>query len=119
MKGRLFYPIENFYNGDFIHPSIINPTHEKGWWLKINEFDSIFDKRCSYAVLDKAYWLSPLKNDLKGESFETVFKKLISDRAQLATLVVVLDHYNNEISRGFVVSQKWLDLSDQKTSALQ
>ena len=119
MKGRLFYPIEKFNNSDFIHPSIINPTHEKGWWLKINDFDSIFDKRCTYAVLEKAYWLSPLKNDLNGESFETVSKKLINEKAQLATLVVVLDHDNNEISRGFVVSEKWLDLTNQKTSALQ
>ena len=119
MKGRLFYPIEKFNNGDFIHPSIINPTHEKGWWLKINDFDSIFDKRCSYTVLEKAYWLSPLRNDLKGESFETVSEKLINEKAQLATLVVVLDHDNNEISRGFVVSEKWLDLTNQKTSVLQ
>ena len=118
MKGRLFYPIEKFNNRDFVHPAIVNPTHEKGWWLRTSDFESNFDRRWTYVLLEKPYWLSPLKSDLEGESFETVFKKLINSEAQAARLVAVLDQDNHELSRGFVVSEKWLALTNQKTSTL-
>ena len=113
MKGRLFYPYQQFTNNDFQYPPEVNPDHERGWWLTTDGFESTFDDLHSYALLEKTYWLAPLKQDLKGESVHQMTKRLTSPKVQPASLIAVLDDSGIELSRGFVVSDRWFEFIEE------
>jgi hypothetical protein len=56
--GRLFYPFEVWSAADFISPSMVEPTHPKGWWLTHGQVFQHSDfARNSWSVLDKPQWL--------------------------------------------------------------
>jgi uncharacterized protein len=107
MKGRLFYPFEQFAARQFSFPDLINPTHCKGWWLPIDRFDELDNPGCHFVYLQKLYWLSTLQNDLPGMSHEEMKIFLAQDR-QPTTMIAVVDEYGAEISRGFLVDERWL-----------
>ena len=107
MKGRLFYPYEMFVSNNFSYPDIVNPTHEKGWWMSAEQFSAAFDHRHRYVHLEKLFWLSPIQQDVEGASLEEMRDYLASGR-EPATLIAVLDDNGMEQSRGFVVDDRWL-----------
>ena len=116
MKGRLFYPYHHFIDNNFQYPPEVNPDHERGWWLTTNGFASTFDDMHSYALLEKTYWLAPLKQELKGESAHQMNIRLTSPEVQPASLIAVLDDSGIEVSRGFVISDRWLALIEENAS---
>lgn len=109
MKGRLFYPYAEFIAGNFRYPDIINPRHEKGWWLPLESLAVHFDDTHRYAILDKQYWLAPVYQDVIGQSIADIMALLNLPETQTATLVAILDKQNTEVSRGFVVNGAWLE----------
>ena len=115
MKGRLFYPFEQFFLEEFVHPSIVNPNHEKGWWLTTSAFTLHFDNTRQYKLLEKSYWLAPLEKDIKGESLDSISKRITGPKAQTASLIAVLDDDDKELSRGFVVNENWINLASSKS----
>lgn len=112
VKGRLFYPIEQFERGEFIHPPEIQPQHNKGWWMTENDFrqDKHFDKTVTFCLLEKALWLSPIKqaHGIESEDHATIQLKIEASSSRTHP-VAIIDVDGNEVSRGFVISPQWLE----------
>ncbi|MDG2071199.1 MAG: DUF1853 family protein [Pseudomonadales bacterium] len=112
LKGRLFYPYTEFIAENFCFPDIVNPGHEKGWWLPLASLTTHLDDTRRYAILDKQYWLAPIQQDVKDQTITDLSTLLHLPEAQMATLVAVLDEQGTEISRGFIVKDAWLEKTE-------
>ncbi len=122
MKGRLFHPYDDFRNQRFHCPVEVNPHHEKGWWIMESAFE--VEKALQdglFIVLEKPDWLAPIRRDqitrdqINTDKIKTVRSQreitdYLAKEARGGTLHIArLDDDLNEISRGFVVRQSWLD----------
>ena len=69
MRGRLFYPLNQFLANDFVFPDWVASDHDKGWWASLEQWQEKFaDGDHRWAVLPKAYWLSANTiNDCAGD----------------------------------------------------
>jgi hypothetical protein len=112
VKGRLFYPYENYVADDFTFPDAVNPDHPKGWWLPIEEFTlehRLVNSR--FLVLEKPSWMAIIdathtsNNPIMNHREMTDF---ISQRDSGTTHVAQLDENGIEQSRGFVVLNRWM-----------
>ncbi|MDG2072748.1 MAG: DUF1853 family protein, partial [Pseudomonadales bacterium] len=112
VKGRLFHPYSEFVAGNFCFPDIVNPGHEKGWWLPLTSLTTHLDDTRRYAILHKQYWLAPVQQDIEGQTISGISTLLNLPEAQMATLVAVLDEQGTEVSRGFIVKDAWLEKTE-------
>jgi len=110
MKGRLFYPWEQFHTQTFEFPANVNPDHEKGWWITLDRFESAAPRDYRYVPLRKIDWLSPMKagHEPDSLSLQELLARLKQRETQQATHVAIVNHQGDEQSRGFVVSARWL-----------
>ena len=113
VKGRLFYPIEQFGSKTYRYPAVVNPAHERGWWLTFEEFagKAPFGKHDRYLLLDKSLWLSPLcaEDGMGGLSHGECLNHISHAPERGAAHLAVIDESGNESSRGFLVSNHWLE----------
>jgi hypothetical protein len=120
VKGRLFHPFDCFESAEMALPEDVNPKHERGWWISASDFsirrefkDSLFKR------LPKSYWLAPLRGEDSGirYTFEELKAVLFSqgqDEQHSGTMhVAEIDKFGRELSRGFIVRQRWLDDIDE------
>jgi hypothetical protein len=111
VKGRLFYPWQDFVDGKKLFPTCVNEEHLSGWWITLADFTRLFSNtRTRWVYLEKALWLSPIANSDNLPLLDSA-QALDLFRTSLGTQVVhvaMVDSQGQEISRGFVVSQDWL-----------
>lgn len=108
MKGRLFHPWDRYREGIARYPREVNPHHEQGWWISYADFLEAFDDRgWRYVYLPKRLWLAPLAATTAVWSFWELVEYLESPHAEQATHVAIMND-DGELSRGFVVNDKWL-----------
>lgn len=110
VKGRLFYPATQFTRGQFEHPDRFHPNHLKGWWCTLEEFQHAPSAN-RYILLNKVDWLSPIHHDDSFTSWDhdQLVDYLRFGDAEQVTHVALLNDRNDEMSRGFVVQQQWID----------
>ena len=109
VKGRLFHPYKDFINGTLTVPASVNPNHEHGWWMTLEDFSSSRDTD-RFVLLEKIDWLAPLTDGDVTEvrTRDEMLDYLSSEQAEQATHIAILDTEDNEESRGFVVNESWL-----------
>ena len=111
MKGRLFYPWQQFEEQDWHSPDLANPSHEKGWWLQADELLPTFTGTgARFVYLPKSLWLSPLVAadfDQPLSCWE-VDELVSSPHTEQATHFAIVSG-EREISRGFIVKKQWLE----------
>lgn len=116
IKGRLFYPFEAYRAGTPTSPPFVNPNHLRGWWLEADAFADTFadamDPRARYLHLEKRHWLAPLRGSAEDGLSLTQMQVYLTQGREPATHLAVLDENGMEISRGFVVDQRWLGWAD-------
>jgi len=107
IKGRLFFPWQQYLSGEFEVPDVINSHHEKGWWIDEADIPDNDFKRIVY--LEKQHWLSPItKNDpLMVMDLPRLREFLHSPSIEQATHVALVDESGDEMSRGFIVKPIW------------
>ena len=119
MKGYLFYHLSNFIQNKIKEPTFSNENHAKGWWIRFKELDNLvnldFD---SWIVLKRQNWISKV---LINDNKETFGLNTLSDYLNkyfssnnyplLIACLSEKDNYFMEISRGFIVSNRWPDLN--------
>jgi hypothetical protein len=110
VKGRLFYPWEQFVEDQFLHPEVVNPTHGKGWWVEEDKItdDQVFD---SVVYLAKQDWLSIItpQHKLPVMNRQMLVEFLQGQEIEQATHVALLDGTGLEVSRGFIVKPIWVE----------
>ena len=93
-------------------PSPINPLHETGWWVRQSELShwlSQFPSTAQYLVVEKPFWLHPLRFiQLPNLNVEQL-KRRISERSDAVQIWVVLGIGVSRqlLSRGYVVADNW------------
>ena len=115
VKGRLFYPLTAFQAARWLFPAGINPDHERGWWISMEDFASDQDLRDkSYFKLNKINWLSLVSNveadDITGHA--ALCEQLCASRSatcHVARMARDSDGRYRETSRGFIVSDAWMN----------
>ena len=114
IKGRLFYPAAIYRTSPSAprtlpRPAFVNPTHEAGWWMTVDEFSRL-GPGAIYAYLPKSLWLAPLlAGDAPLLNHGDVCALLSGTRAQHTIHFAIVDDTGIEQSRGFIVNQQWLD----------
>ncbi len=108
MKGRLFYPWKQWERNET--SELFHPGHTTGWWLAAEDLPHSFDHDSQFVYLPKGLWLSPLTLDDIRTTLSTaeVRDMVTAPCAQQATHFAEVTR-EGEISRGFVVSSKWLE----------
>lgn len=103
-RGRLFYSLNNFLERRFQYPKEVECDHFKGFWMTHQEFEN-YQRHTDWGwyQLPKMYWLS----ELKPGDYSHVHKVNHLNEGQLVKLVAVKNE--QEIMRGFVVSDEWLE----------
>ncbi len=108
MKGRLYYPVSDFINNLSAFPASINASHLQGWWCTGGQFLEHYERHWSglrMIVLPKLYWLAPIhlcQDEL------TVIEPDEIVAVTRVTQVAVAAEDGKEISRGFIVPERWL-----------
>ena len=108
-RGRLFYAIDNFLSENFRYPQEVEADHVKGFWATHEEFKR-YQEQSGYEwfQLPRMYWLS----ELTENDYPQVKKLDPLNQEQLATVVGMQN--NEEIVRGFVVTDEWLERARQR-----
>ena len=121
VKGRLFHPLAQFDLKQLTFPTEANTEHNVGWWARREEFEDRFagDARegsIKFAYLSKINWLSCIEtnDDIPTQNYSSIVDILDSQRVEQATHLAVLNDSGNEISRGFVVNESWLERIQDK-----
>ena len=111
MKGRLFHPWERFHSNEWLVPDVVNPAHERGWWLPQADFLPVFTGlACRFVYLPKSLWLAPLTPADYDDSLSCweLTQLLDSPATEQATHVAMVAE-EGEISRGFIITNQWLN----------
>lgn len=111
IKGRLFYPYAACEQQSYSPPAGANASHESGWWLGRESFgDTMTTKSSRWFVLQKQHWLSTITadDDVPTLSLADLMNRLFEPASQQAVHVAELID-SVEISRGFVVNEKWVN----------
>lgn len=112
IKGRLFYPYLKFFDASLKSPDEVNPGHEHGWWMSIQELNSRTElQNTRFAILRKIDWLSPITSAYPIETlgYTDLIHLVETGMSDYSIHVAILDEQGFETSRGFIVSQQWLD----------
>lgn len=121
MKGRLYHPWQAYETGQFLTPEGVNPNHNRGWWLSLDQFDQLHQRHQLHGekmvYLDKSLWLSELlAQDVDKTISATEAEAQIQASEQIALQFALLDKAGNEASRGFVLKPRWFELVDQASN---
>lgn len=120
LKGYLFYYADYFFNNNFVLPVDAEPSHYKGWWIYAKDIDYFFaGKKHNWMIIERMNWISRVYNPDNGTVLTTQditagLKKYFSTDTYpllVAELEQNQDGIYEEVSRGFVVSDKWPDIS--------
>lgn len=116
VKGRLFYPYEQFQAQRFVHPEIVNPRHARGWWQSIDDFLGHTDAGRQFVLLDKSLWLAPLEpqHACQGCTLDELMALIDGSANRNTWHVAIIDDDGTEQSRGFLVSARWLAATRQR-----
>ena len=111
VKGRLFYPFDEWKTADWASDAPLNPNHLAGWWIPKNDLIKAFGSsgHCC-VILRKPFWLAerhtiPASLRLSASAATAA----LDPREQFAHHIAITDDSGREISRGFVVEQAWLE----------
>lgn len=111
IKGRLFHPFERYIKQDIEIPANVNPNHERGWWMPVEDFSAAQFPASQFVVLDKPRWLAPFSGVTEAGVTDTLDAEGIlsawEDKPTTLHLAVI-DTSGAETSRGFLVSHDWL-----------
>ncbi len=114
LKGYIFYHINHFCNKDYIMPEYANPNHCRGWWCKYSEFMKSAAILSDVWVLpERKKWMPKVlvneKSEILSQSMflDAVNKYFESNSYPLLVAAVDPDNGFNEVSRGFITSNKW------------
>lgn len=108
-RGRLFYSIRNYLQQSFQHPAEVESHHLKGFWATHDEFREYRNQtNYDWYQLPRMYWLS----ELTAHDFPQVIKLGQLNQEQLSTVVAMEN--NQEVMRGFVVTDEWLGRAQQR-----
>jgi len=118
MKGFFFHHYKVIASNKTPYSADIH--YNSGWFIHINEIDALFGSLEQWVVLPKFLWpclynfQEGTETILNGEQMIKKCKEEISKnkRAILIAQVVVLEGSVREISRGFVITDKWPNGSD-------
>ena len=118
VKGRLFHPYNAYRHRELDYPIDVNENHEKGWWLTDTGFELQEDlKDGIFTILEKPFWLAPMTRDLEYVVMSHAeILRYLSQKNQHGggTLHVArLDGDLNELSRGFIVLNRWVNACGQ------
>jgi hypothetical protein len=113
IKGYLFYPAE----GDWVHPepvpAAVATDHLRGWWTRAGErCIPTRGKDSRWMVLERLRWLSPARAGEGLMDRTSVDRFLDRHFAASARPLLLAElspgaHEYREVSRGFVVPDKW------------
>ena len=102
-RGRLYYPLADYLNEQFIFPKEVNADHQKGFWCDIKAFEEfvMINPALSWFQLPKPFWFADITNDKRQElvTFST-------DQFRHLQQVVAMNSSGEEM-RGFVVTDEW------------
>ena len=117
IKGWGFYPYDDWSSG-VKPPQFLNPLHLRGWWMTREEFEARFHGGGHhYRVLAKPYWLSPISSEDQPLTPGLLALDQSEANEPTAQLVALLTRSGNERSRGFIVSEEWLEQAQALVSA--
>lgn len=122
LKGRLFYPLEQFLaDNAHLHPPEIAPNHLQGWWTTLNQ---VREK------IDSPYWVILQKHDWLAEKVYYFASEVISLKTLLTSVqdkfhthpkfpiaVATISLRGNqftETSRGFIVPENWQSEAEEQ-----
>lgn len=109
LKGRLFYP-GHAVMADWA-PDAVCPDHLTGWWLSQTDFLMRYAAEPLHWVrLPKAHWLTTIDARVSiGDLMDAqaLIEPLRQSADNRAIAVIGLDHYNNEVTRGFITPPGW------------
>jgi hypothetical protein len=118
VKGYLFYPTSLFLKGVAETPNRICKNHLKGWWTHLSDWSvPVHTETSRWIVLEKPNWLSPIWL-ADPSSYSTLNLSEIKahcvahmNQSDRALLVAELEQSSsgewNEVSRGFIVHDRW------------
>ena len=103
-RGRLYYPYEQYIHGDFNYPDEVNATHLKGFWVSEECFEQISreNNQVQWYVLPKSHWLANIRSEDLADLGQ------YQPPLNRSYIQVACIRENKELSRGFVVSEKWI-----------
>jgi hypothetical protein len=118
VKGRLFYPWQSFTDQTRVFPVYANTSHLKGWWMSLPEFKHRFSKTSErWVYLSKYLWLSTITdaNNLPVLNYLETLERLEVSPTPQAVHLAMIDDQGREISRGFVVSEQWINQTNSQS----
>ena len=112
IKGYFFEPLDDEYR--VAHHSDTNPSGLRGWWVhrgQLADFEEELDPAGErrWMTLTRLRWMSPARitDRDKVRSFETLHKTLPDHRHFLVSGLEKTDQGWREVTRGFVVPDRW------------
>jgi len=116
LKGYIFYYADLFFNDAIVLPQNANINHPKGWWIFAKDIDYFFSgKNNKWIIMERSNWISKVNKPSESNllSTDTLINKLKNyfKKNDYPLLIAEISHnedgINQEISRGFVVSDFW------------
>lgn len=109
LKGYLFYPYTQWQKFPTIEP--LNPSHSRGWWLKVSQRNLLPSDKVRYRVLMKPQWLAEARvkyHDCMGHAELVHIMSDLSSPLLIAELIKDTQSTMwRERSRGFLVPDSW------------
>lgn len=104
IKGRLFYPWEQFNDRHFSYPEEVTAEHLKGWWVRLGELGKITNSNASLYPLNKNYWMAKLST----QDLERI-QPLVQNRFELIypLMVARVNPQGRELDRGVILPDNW------------
>lgn len=113
LKGYFFFHYRSLKSR--VSPKMSNPLHLSGWWCKKEEFIHIKDENIFWHTVDRLNWISPFrdKKEIKILNHHEIMDHIQSqgNKSQLVLRLQKIENKWVEIDRGFVVPNKWPELS--------
>lgn len=109
IKGRLFYPWQDFHNNVFQYPREVNRSHLKGWWMRLADIEQLKEPNQFIYQIEKKFWLAELKGAHGKEQLaEMKPLELNVPFSLIQPIMVVRANVNSqEIDRGIIIPDQW------------
>lgn len=106
LTGILFYPFEQWQQGNLLLPRGCDPTHQKGWWLHQHQLDLLEPTadQFDYVCVPRWHWIGGIRHPHKRLTWTELRQQVCSSDAPC---MVIRCKDNQEESRGVVVSNHW------------
>ena len=104
VKGALYYHPKKKYSNS----PIINPLHNKGWWIYYKEAQEFLKEDCQFLLLHKKDWLSSISQNENLLSKSDCLALLDSELKDSPRSLYLACFKNGDLeSTGFVVHDNW------------